>query len=220
MHVTLKLDRASPLAERAYDAIKQMVIANELVPGQALTESGLAQSLGISRSPVRAALGRLQEEGFIETEPWKGPRVAPLDAKYVRNLYEVRTALETLSARLSASRIPDEDIKRLDDAVTSAKSSSNGREGALDVIDLEIHALIIEHCDNDLLRLMLRRLQDHLARVRNAASRDTRTRIPADGQELASILAAMQKHDSARLGEVLKRHIDNYATRMLESFEG
>ena len=83
MDVTVKLDRASPLADRAYAAIKQMVIANELAPGQLLTESGLAQPLGISRSPVRAALARLQEEGFIETEPWKGPRVAALDAKYV-----------------------------------------------------------------------------------------------------------------------------------------
>jgi DNA-binding GntR family transcriptional regulator len=216
----MKLDRASPLAERAYDAIKQMVVSNELPPGRLLTESGLGALLGISRSPVRAALARLQEEGFLETEPWKGPRVAPLDAKYVRNIYQVRTALETLCAKQSASQIPDAEIKRLVDAVHDVEPAIRAGEARdLDALDREMHALIIDNCDNELLRIMVNRLQDHLERVRNATGVALHMYRQIEFNELDEIATAMADRDPERLAAAVERHVENYAARMLELFE-
>jgi DNA-binding GntR family transcriptional regulator len=218
--VATKLDRASPLAERAYEAIKQMVVTNEMPPGHLLTESGLGGLLGISRSPVRAALARLQEEGFLETEPWKGPRVAPLDAKYVQNIYQVRTALETLCARLSATRIPDADVKRLADAVRDvAPAIRSGEARDLDALDRGMHALIIDNCDNELLRIMVSRLQDHLERVRNATGAALHMYRQIEFDELEQIVSAMANRDADGLAAALERHVENYAARMLELFE-
>src|SRR5438093_486335 len=90
-----KLQRSSPLGERAYDAIKSLIVAGDLAPGQLVAESQLAARLGISRSPVREALARLQEESFVEVEPWKRARIAPLTPESIQDLYSVRTALES-----------------------------------------------------------------------------------------------------------------------------
>jgi DNA-binding GntR family transcriptional regulator len=218
--VATKLDRASPLAERAYEAIKTLIVNNDLEPGRLLTESGLAELLGISRSPVRAALARLQEEGFLKTEPWKGPRVAPLDGTHVRNLYEVRAALETLCARRSASRIPEAEVERLVEAVRAAEPAiRSGEQRDLDALDRSMHELMIEHCDNELLQLMVRRLQDHLNRVRTATGAAMHMYGVVEFEELDKIVAAMVARDPDQLATALEEHANSYAARIFEWFE-
>src|SRR5690606_28814202 len=110
--VTIKIYRSDSLSEQAYLALKAMIVQLELPPGKNFSENELAEKLGISRSPVRAALARLQEDGFIETSGRVGLKTTDIDSRYVRNIYEIRAVLEGLCARKSAKLIPDEEIDK------------------------------------------------------------------------------------------------------------
>ncbi|RWI33327.1 MAG: GntR family transcriptional regulator, partial [Mesorhizobium sp.] len=101
-----EVERNIPLGERVYDIIKKMITDGELPPNQVVPESVLAKQLGVSRSPVKAALTRLQEDGLVVGEAWKVPYVAPLDAKYVSNAYQVRKALDSQCAIQAIGNIP------------------------------------------------------------------------------------------------------------------
>lgn len=106
-----EVEKNIPLGERAYYVIKAMIIRAELAPGQLVPESVLAKQLGISRSPVKAALTRLQEDGLLTGEAWKVPTVVPLDLKYVDNVYQVRKALETQCALQAIDTIPTSKVE-------------------------------------------------------------------------------------------------------------
>ena len=161
-----KLHR-SPLAEGAYGAIKKMIVETTLSPGQTLTETQLAVTLGISRSPIRQALVRLQEDGFVEIEPWKQARVAPLTPDVVREIYSVRTALEARAARESAPFIADADIVAMDATLKRLEPRIRvGDYAEFIAIEHQFHSLFIDNCRNRLLRDLLDDLQDHLERVR------------------------------------------------------
>lgn len=212
-----KLDRTEPLAARAYQAIKQMIIRNELEPGQSVTESGLADILGISRSPVRAALARLQEERLLEAEQWK---IAPLDYKYVREIYEMRAILEGLCARKSAKLITDREIEALavaKDAIEPLLKAGDSREW--DVLEPKFHDLIVERCDNEMLRATLDRLHDHWDRVRNAVAPAIAEHKLKDFEENQRILDAMRTRDPLQLQSAIETHVSNVASRMLKAFE-
>ena len=218
--VVAKLDRTTPLATRAYQAIKQMIIRNELEPGHSVTETGIAEKLGISRSPVRNALARLHEERFLEAEQWTGLRVAPLDRNYVRELYELRTILEGLCAHKSAKLISDDEIE----ALASAKDRIEpllraGESREWDVLEPKFHDLVTERCDNEMLKTLLARLHDHWDRVRNAIAPAIAEHKLKDFEENQRILDAMRTRDPAQLQAAVETHVSNVAARMLDAFD-
>src|SRR5689334_15477755 len=100
-----------------------MFITRDLAPGEQFLDSVRANRLRISRSPVKAAMTRLQGEGLIVGEAWKVPRVAPLDAQYVDNVYQVMVVLDALCARQCVSRVPQEAIDEFSDELDAAREA-------------------------------------------------------------------------------------------------
>ena len=96
-------------AQRAYGAIKRQILDNEMPAGFQALEHELAARLGMSRTPVREALIRLEREGLIEIVPRKGMRVVPISTEDMREIYEVITALEARAAERLAERRPSRD---------------------------------------------------------------------------------------------------------------
>src|SRR5437868_2942248 len=88
------------LVESVYQSIKESILGNRLRPGNKLTHQGLAESLGVSRTPVRESLERLYQEGYVTHIPNRGFFVAEIDAQEVRQLYQTREALETYGLML------------------------------------------------------------------------------------------------------------------------
>lgn len=214
-----RIERRVPLLELAYQAIKQMIVTHELEPGRSVTESELGDKLGISRSPVRAALARLQEERFLEYEPWVGLKVAPFDAKYVRELYEIRRVLEGLCARKSVSLITDQEI----DSLAASKDAIEpllraGQSAEWDELEPKFHQVIVERCDNEMLRALVHRMQDHWDRVRHAVGPAIARVKLEDFAENQVILDAMRTRDPTELQSAIETHISNVASRMLATF--
>ncbi|BCW42654.1 putative HTH-type transcriptional regulator YdhC (plasmid) [Arthrobacter sp. StoSoilB3] len=208
-----------PLGEQAYRAIKQMIISGELAPGEEVPESVLAKRLGISRSPVRAALTRLRDDGLLVAEAWKVPRVAALDRKYVDNVYQLRKALDTLCAEQSIDNVPDSEIadfqellKQLDPQVRA------GRLEGVREANFKFHSLLITYADNALLKTTVARFQDHLLRVRNASSRDDDGWLLLEYEFLQKEAEALATRDSAGLVSVLRNHLEYFRERIVTTW--
>src|SRR5262245_4984988 len=101
------------LRERVYDYIRDEILAERLAPGSELNEVALAQALGVSRGPVREALGRLEAGGLITIRPRRGAVVRSLSAQEFLEAYQVREALEVMAVRLAVPRLTDGDLDRL-----------------------------------------------------------------------------------------------------------
>jgi DNA-binding GntR family transcriptional regulator len=106
------LERAS-LRARVYNAVRDAIVSGDLTPGARLRDQDLAERLGVSRTPVREALQRLEDEGLIETSPRASTRVAPLDARAARDAFPVAAALHALATRHGVSHLRPQDIARM-----------------------------------------------------------------------------------------------------------
>jgi DNA-binding GntR family transcriptional regulator len=150
-----------PLRQAVLVALRDAIIAGDYRPGDRLLEEEIAARFDVSRNPIRDALHVLAVEGFVVVEPRRGARVATIDARRTRELFELRGPLEGLVARLAAERRTDADVAQLrlvvDRGLTAVDS---GRIDELPGLNTEFHAALAAAADNELLAGTLARLSD------------------------------------------------------------
>lgn len=118
-----------PLRDVVFNTLRQAILRGELKPGERLMEIQLANKLGVSRTPIREAIRKLELEGLVLMIPRKGAEVAEITEKNLRDVLEVRGALEELAVRLACDRIGEEGIENL-------KKAAKGFEAVLDSEDI------------------------------------------------------------------------------------
>jgi DNA-binding GntR family transcriptional regulator len=101
------------LRDRAYTTIRDAIVDGTLRPGERLRDHELTEWLGLSRTPVREALGRLEQDGLVETEPQRFTRVAPLDRRAARDAFPIVAAIHALAAELGVQRLTGADVERM-----------------------------------------------------------------------------------------------------------
>ena len=109
----IKLDSYQPLREVVCETLRDAIRKGKLKPGERLMESQLAEDLGVSRTPVREAIRKLELEGYVIMMPRRGTYVANLSIRDVNEVFEIRTSLDSLASGLAAERITDEELERL-----------------------------------------------------------------------------------------------------------
>ena len=132
MEVKLERIRKHPsLKEEAYRRIKALVLSDTLSRGDVLDMDWLSSELGISRTPLREALLMLEQDGLVETIPYKGTFVAGVSTTDVEEIYQVRGALEALAVRLATPVIPDEELESMGmkNAFDMNKANFSGMDG-------------------------------------------------------------------------------------------
>src|SRR3981081_2726084 len=107
-----KIDRI-PLRERIYSLVQRAIVSGELYPGQRVRDLDLAVQLGVSRTPVREALQRLEDEGLVETLPGALTRVVPLDMQAAEDAFLVVAVVHALATRLAVSKLTESDFGSL-----------------------------------------------------------------------------------------------------------
>ncbi len=145
-----------PLRSLVCEELRRLVITGEFAPGTRMVEDRLAARLGVSRNPVREALQALAGEGFVEILPRRGAIVAQLSPEQAEDLFDVRTALEPLAARLAAKRRDDDGIARLHEILRLARRATDAQE--LDLLasyNTDFHSLVVELSGNDYLGLLV-----------------------------------------------------------------
>jgi len=161
----IKIDEPKLLSEDIAESIKTAIIKGKFKPGEKISEGELAESMGISRTPLREAFRKLENEGFIQITPRKGAVVSDIDADEAINLYEIKSTLEGLAARLAAANMKEKDISKLEKVNDELKE-------LIDKNDLEsfyrvhtrFHAGFVKACGNKRLIQMISNLNDHFNR--------------------------------------------------------
>ena len=202
---------------QAYRTIKAHILENRFQPGHQILEQQLANDLGMSRTPVREALIRLQNEGLVELIPRRGMRVVPLAPEDLREIYEVLTALEVAAVDLAARRpLTDEDLAPLDEALQTMENRL--AVGDLDgwaCADARFHNALIHLAGNKRLAGMAGTLADQVHRARMVTLR-LRPPPVTSNQEHRSVVEALRSGDGLRACDRHRRHRQGSAQLLLD----
>lgn len=192
--------------ERITQRLREAITSGLLRPGERLQQEELAQRLGVSRMPIREALQRLEAEGLVVLQPYRGAVVAGVSARELQEIYEIRIALETLALELGVPRFDQEGLddleailRRMDtegEATTWLELNTEFHSGLYAAAD---RALLLEHIDN------LRNKSDRYLRL-FAARRD---RTEQAQQEHWEIIAACRARDTHGAVARLRRHLES-----------
>lgn len=183
-------------SERAYRELKQLVLDNHLSAGAQLLEQEAAERLGMSRTPVREAMLRLQQEGMVEIRPRHGMRVLPISADDMREIYDVLTSLESTAAYLVAKRgLSKEQLGQLSGAVI-AMDAALDRNNLLEwsQADEQFHIHLVEFSENLRLIQMVGQLWDQAHRVRMLTLK-LRPKPIKSNRDHAALVKAIEKKD-------------------------
>ncbi len=205
----VKLDDYKPLREVIFTTLREAIIMGELKPGERLMEVQLSQKMGVSRTPVREAIRKLELEGFVNMVPRKGAEVAKLSVKDIMDVLEVRASLDGLATSLAASRITDEEIKELKHVLTQFENyvEKDNLQGVIKK-DIEFHEVIYNASKNDKLIQILNNLREQVYRFRVIYLKDFSSTKEVV-KEHSEIYDAIINKDSIGAREAAERHIRN-----------
>jgi DNA-binding GntR family transcriptional regulator len=210
----LQLEAAPDLVDRVYRTLGDAISDGSLAPGQRITQEDIAQQLAVSRQPVLQALRLLKKDGFVQDAPGRGLQVAPLDAGWIRNVYQVRGALDALAARLAARRRFRIDPEIMDQGRRAVRGDD---VKAMIDADLAFHAALYEAAGNPLIEQSAQLHWRHLRRVMGAVLQQLgqREAVWDEHEAIARAIAAGDGDTAARLIEEHSgRASDNLAERL------
>lgn len=218
--VPVKLDSYKPLRDVVFDTLREAIINGILRPGERLMEIQLAEELGVSRTPVREAIRKLEREGFVVMVPRKGAFVAGISLKDIADVFEVRAALEALTAGLAAERITDEELEELERIlVRKAEIIEESDVERFLESDTTFHDTLYRASRNQRLIQILNNLQDEIQRFR-AVSLAYPGRLRKTLEEHRKIVEAVAERDVERAQAMAWRHIENAENSLLEAVRG
>jgi DNA-binding GntR family transcriptional regulator len=197
------------LADKAYHAIRDLIVSLELAPGAVIDERELIERLGIGRTPVREALRRLAQERLVEVYPRRGMFVTGVDVRELARLSEVRLVLEPEAARLAAERATEADREQLDALL--AELDAGGSE--LMDLDERVHRAVYRAAHNHLLEATLEQYYVLALRIWSIAldrAHDLEEAVEAH----RSLLEAIRDGDGERAATTMRAHVENFEQAM------
>ena len=208
------------LVQSTYQAIKKSILDNRLRPGYKLIHQSLAESLGVSRTPVRESLERLYQEGYVTRIANRGYFVAEIDVQVVRELYQTREALETFSLQLifrgDISQHSVAPLHTVNARYKALCTENLSRERLL--VDREFHLTLAALSGNQYLCKTLAGIFDRLIHKRRVEGfHDQRGMEPYEDH--VRILAAISENDERAAAELLRHHIGGACARFIQYLE-
>ena len=207
---------SATLADSVFDHLLNAIHAGELAPGAVLNEVALAQSLGVSRGPVREAIRRLQGVQLVEREAYLRARVVELTASAARELFEMREALEGMAGRLAALRMTEAEIYQLGDALESARADrrtgASRRTRAAQAFDF--HERIARASGNARIHAMLTGDLHHLLRLYRVRSGAVPHRKDNAFAEHWQVLRAIRARDADLAESLMRSHVRRAAEQL------
>jgi DNA-binding GntR family transcriptional regulator len=208
--------------DRVYAALRRKVIDSELAPGSQILEQELAIALGVSRTPLREALVRLENEGLLEIIPRHGVRIIPMSVADMKEIYQVLVSLESAAAAALASQPPSDAALDALDAIYDRMDAhlKAGDVTAWALEDERFHLKIIELAGNRRLREIVSNCWDQAHRARMFTLRmQTHPQPLQSMKEHRQIISALRKHDAAKAENLLRSHRERGLARQIEIIE-
>lgn len=212
----ITMDDYLPLRDVVFNTLRGAILRGDLKPGQRLMEIQLANQLGVSRTPVREAIRKLELDGLVKMVPRKGAEVAQISEKHVKDVLEVRSALEELAGELACDRMSSEELEELKRINRTFQQICDSDDiTSIANMDESFHMVIYRSTGNERLYQMVNALREQMYRyrlehVKNKSNRATLVR------EHEEIIQALEKRDAARTRKEIHRHIEEQAAAIQE----
>ena len=206
------------LRDHVYSRLQQAIVSGDLPPGERLRDQDLAAQFGVSRTPVREALQRLEDEGLVETRPGAQTRVIPLDTRVAREAFPVVAALHALAARLGVAQVAARDLASMRDAnsVLAQAMAALDVGGAVQSDDA-FHRVLLHSVGNQELEQTLERLTPKIRRLEFAQFGSLAGRRSVRQHE--GIIAACEEGDAARAAQLVEENWLSLGQLIIASFE-
>lgn len=205
----IDINQYMPLREVVFTTLRQAILKGELKPGERLMEISLANRLGVSRTPIREAIRKLELEGLVVMVPRKGAHVAKITLQELNDVLEVRRGLEELAITKACERITDEELDNLDKSATRfEKLLRSGDLLELAAEDVTFHDRIYEATHNRRLIQILNNLREQMYRFRLEYLKEESSRKNLC-EEHKLICRALRSRDVEAAHRFICQHIDN-----------
>lgn len=211
----------SSLNEHVYELLWQRIANHSLRPGDKLSDLHLSEELGVSRTPVREALHRLAQDGIVRAESRRGFYVASFSSQDVREIYDLRAALEVLSIRLACPNLSAAELERaqreLDEVSTRVAAGDDKARETFLKIDREFHQMLLAAAQNSRLTASLTSLQAQIS-VFQVYGIHLKSIVTQSIEHHQAIVAALQQGDCVAAAQAMDRHIGEIKDWVLSEF--
>ncbi len=205
----VKMNEFLPLRDVVFNTLRQAILTGELKPGERLMEIHLANRLGVSRTPIREAIRKLELEGLVTMIPRRGAEVSQITEKSMNDVLEVRRALDALCAELACDRITDEELDNLGKACTAFEQAVRTRDiRKIAQADVALHDIIVQATGNQRLIQLVNNLSEQMYRYRFEYIKDF-SQHERLIEEHRIIYRSIVNKDKETASKEAKIHIDN-----------
>lgn len=215
----VNMDEYLPLRDVVFKTLRQAILKGELEPGERLMEIQLAERLGVSRTPIREAIRKLELEGLVLMIPRKGAEVAKISENNLRDVLEVRRSLEELAIDLSCQRISTEELEELKQADKQfARAIGGGDVMEIAQTDEAFHEIIYASTKNQKLVQILNNLREQMYRYRLEYIKDADKRqiLLVEHEQILKALSLRHVNEAKM---AVREHIDNQEITILKNLK-
>jgi DNA-binding GntR family transcriptional regulator len=193
------------LRDEAYTRLRDWILDGTLAPNEPLRDEALAEGMGMSRTPVREALQRLEDDGLVITAANRRTFVSPVSLHQAREIYPIVASLEDLALELAAPRLDADTLKRMREANRELEEAlAVGDAAAAQAADTAFHVVIVERCGNQELVSTLAELKPKVRRIERVfwGSADRSASVVDHNQ----LIAAIERSDRSSARRLLRRN--------------
>ena len=216
-NLKVNMNEYLPLRDVVFNTLRDAILKGELEPGERLMEIQLAERLGVSRTPIREAIRKLELEGLVLMIPRKGAEVAEITEKNMRDVLEVRKALEELAVQLACEKITQEELEELEKAGENFKKVLKRSKDITEVAeaDVRFHDVIYMATDNQKLIHLLNKLREQMYRYRveYLKNPDVHEQLIQEHEE---IVYHIKRREKVEATAVTCQHIDNQVSAVTD----
>lgn len=203
------MDEFLPLRDVVFNTLRQAILTGDLKPGERLMEIHLADKLGVSRTPIREAIHKLELEGLVTIIPRRGAEVAQITEKSMNDVLEVRRALDALCAELACDRISEKELDDLKAACDHFELTTHTRDlKKIAQADVALHDIIVQATGNRRLIQLINNLSEQMYRYRFEYIKDN-SRHEMLVEEHRIIYQSIVRKDKETAAAAARTHIDN-----------
>lgn len=214
------VDQYLPIRDVVFNSLREAILTGKVLPGERLMEKHLADQIGVSRTPIRESLRRLELEGLVEITPRKGATVSAISEKDIHDVLEIRAALESLGAKQACLNMTDENFEKIKKAADEFEKTYMEPDYKLVAEkDVAFHDEIFKASGNEKLIHIINNLRDQIYRFRveYLRSKKYRKSIAEEHQEL---LKALEEKDAELASEIANKHIENQEKAVVQLIRG
>lgn len=211
----IRLDSYQPLREVVCETLREAICDGILEPGERLMEIQIAEELGVSRTPVREAIRKLELEGYVIMLPRRGTYVANLSIKDINEVYEIRASIDALAAGLAAERITDDELEQMERMlVATVEAFDKGDMDRVVEYDTKFHDVLYCASRNARLVGIINNLREQLTRFRSI-SMAYPGRMKKTMEEHGRMVEAIAQRDVELAQQLARQHMENSEQALL-----